>query len=377
MVYCQGLYEGEKALHIRGLKLNNYRNYTGLELSPAPGLNVFRGDNAAGKTNILESIFLCALGRSHRTPRDTELLKEHEPFGSVALYLETRGGTRSIRIELIEGERKRVWIDETATTRTGELMGCLNVVMFSPEDLQLVKDGPAERRRFLDMELSQLKPAYYYHLQQYNGALKSRNLLLKEDPIRYDMIELWDEQLARLGSKIIAERARFIEKLSQLANTLHLRMSDGKEDLLVRYEPSVPFADEERLMETLQMQLTDRLERDIFRGYTSVGPHRDDLGLLLDGRDVRVYGSQGQQRTVALSLKLSEIELIRSLRGERPVLLLDDVFSELDAGRQARLLDVVSDCQAFVTCTHLEEFAAIEQLSMQVWHVENGTVSEV
>lgn len=130
-------------------------------------------------------------------------------------------------------------------------------------------------------------------------------------------------------------------------------------------------------METLQMQLTDRLERDIFRGYTSVGPHRDDLGLLLDGRDVRVYGSQGQQRTVALSLKLSEIELIRSLRGERPVLLLDDVFSELDAGRQARLLDVVSDCQAFVTCTHLEELAAIEQLSMQVWHVENGTVSEV
>ena len=154
-------------------------------------------------------------------------------------------------------------------------------------------------------------------------------------------------------------------------------MSGGKENLRVTYEPSVPYADEERLAETLQEQLAERLERDIFRGFTSVGPHRDDLGLMLNGRDVRVFGSQGQQRTTALSLKLSEIELIKRTRGERPVLLLDDVFSELDADRQARLLEVVSDCQAFVTCTHLEEFASIETLTMQVWHVENGRVSEV
>ena len=178
-------------MQIRGLKLNNYRNYGSLELAPDPGLNVFEDENAAGTTNILESVVLCALGRSHRTARDAELLKEHEPFGSVALYLSTRGGTRSIRIELCEGERKRVFIDDALTTRTGELMGCLNVVMFSPEDLSLVKDGPAERRRFLDMELSQLKPSYYYNLQQYNAALKSRNLLLKESPIRYAMIERW------------------------------------------------------------------------------------------------------------------------------------------------------------------------------------------
>ncbi len=364
-------------MRIRELKLNNYRNYSGLMLAPDPGLNVFEGFNAAGKTNILEAIFLCALGRSHRTPHDAELLKEHEPFGGVSLYLETRGGTRSIRIELVEGERKKVWIDDAATSRTGELMGCLNVVMFSPEDLQLVKEGPAERRRFLDMELSQLKPAYYYHLQQYNGALKSRNLLLKENPVRYDMIELWDEQLARLGSRIVSDRTRFIGDLSALASKLHRQMSGGRESLTVRYEPSVPFTNEERLAQTLQEQLADRLERDIYRGFTSVGPHRDDLGLFLDGRDVRVYGSQGQQRTVALSLKLSEIDLIRTLRGERPVLLLDDVFSELDGQRQASLLEVVSDCQAFVTCTHLEEFAAIEKLRMQVWHVQNGTVSEV
>lgn len=364
-------------MRILGLSLHHYRNYDTLELAPDPGLNVFEGLNAAGKTNILESVFLCALGRSHRTSRDAELLAEHEPFGSVRLFLDTRGGSRTIKIELYDGERKKVFLDDAPTARTGELMGCLNVVMFSPEDLQLVKDGPAERRRFLDMELSQLKPAYYYDLQQYNNALKNRNLLLKETPLRYDMIELWDEQLSKLGSRIVLARASFVEELSMLAKALHLRMSDGKEQLSVSYEPSVPFADEERLMETLMEQLTERLERDIFRGFTSVGPHRDDLGLRLNGRDVRVYGSQGQQRTTALSLKLSEIELIRRSRGEYPVLLLDDVFSELDGDRQARLLEVVSPCQAFVTCTHLEEFASIESLSMQVWHVENSVVSEV
>lgn len=365
------------SLLIRELDLRHYRNYDALSLAPYPGLNVFEGLNAAGKTNILESIFLCALGRSHRTPHDAELLQEHEPFGSIRLFLDTRGGSRSVRIELIEGDRKRVYLDDTQISRTGELMGCLNVVMFSPEDLQLVKEGPAERRRFLDMELSQLKPSYYYHLQQYNSALKNRNLLLKEMPIRYDMIELWDEQLAKLGSRIICERALFIRELALIARSLHAEMSDGKETLSVAYEPSVPYTNEERLMETLQEQLADRLERDIYRGFTSVGPHRDDLTLILNGRDVRIYGSQGQQRTTALSLKLSEIELIRKSSGELPVLLLDDVFSELDGDRQARLLEVVSDCQSFVTCTHLEEFAHIESLSMQVWHVESGIVSEV
>lgn len=364
-------------MRIQELSLQHYRNYDALTLAPDPGLNVFEGLNAAGKTNILESVFLCALGRSHRTPRDAELLQEHEPFGSVRLFLDTRGGTRSIRIELVEGDRKKVFIDDAPTTRSGELMGCLNVVMFSPEDLQLVKEGPSERRRFLDMELSQLKPSYYYNLQQYSSALKNRNLLLKETPVRYDMIELWDEQLAKLGSKIILDRKSFIEELSMIARSLHSEMSGGKESLTVLYEPSVPCSDESRLMETLQEQLTERLERDIFRGYTSAGPHRDDLALLLNDRDVRVYGSQGQQRTTALSLKLSEIELIRKRRAERPVLLLDDVFSELDGDRQARLLDVVSDCQSFITCTHLEEFAQIETLPMQVWHVENGRVSEV
>lgn len=364
-------------MRIKGLQLVCFRNYESLLLYPEAGLNVFSGLNAAGKTNILEAIFLCALGRSHRTPHDAELLKEGAFSGSVQLALETRGGTRTIAIELLRGERKRVQIDGAATSRTGELMGCLNVVMFSPEDLQLVKEGPAERRRFLDMELSQLRPSYYYALQQYNHALKQRNQLLKEQPIRYDMIELWDEQLARLGTTIIRDRAEFISELSAIAKSLHQRMSGGRERLETVYLPNVPSMEADVLCERLNELLTDNLERDIYRGFTTVGPHRDDLGLMLNGKDVRIFGSQGQQRTTALSLKLSEIELMRRANGERPVLLLDDVFSELDADRQARLLETVSDCQTFVTCTHLEEFAKIGAVTMQVYHVSDGTVVEV
>ena len=363
-------------MRIKGLELHAFRNYTELELYPEPGLNVLSGLNAEGKTNVLESIFLCALGRSHRTPHDADLLMEGQAEGSVALLIETRGGTRSIRIELCRGERKRVYLDDAPLSRSGELMGCLNVVMFSPEDLQLVKDGPQERRRFLDMELSQLKPAYYYALQQYNQALKQRNLLLKEENIAYDMIELWDEQLSKLGATIMQNRASFVEELSQNAHTLHAKMSGTKEILETVYQPTVPVQEFDDLRETLTEQLADRLERDIYRGFTSIGPHRDDLQLLLNGRDLRVYGSQGQQRTAALSLKLSEIDLVRRVRGERPVLLLDDVFSELDGERQARLLEVVSDCQTFVTCTHLEEFVKAGALRMQVYRVSKGRVVE-
>ncbi|MBR0507659.1 MAG: DNA replication/repair protein RecF [Clostridia bacterium] len=363
-------------MRIKGLELHRFRNYLDLELCPEPGLNVLTGLNAEGKTNVLESIFLCALGRSHRTPHDAELLMDGQPDGSVALALDTRGGSRTIRIELIRGDRKRVYLDEAPLSRSGELMGCLNVVMFSPEDLQLVKDGPQERRRFLDMELSQLKPAYYYTLQQYNQALKSRNLLLKEESVPYDMIELWDEQLSKLGAMIMQNRAAFVEELSNNAHTLHAKMSGTKEILETVYQPTVPVQDFDALRETLTDQLAERLERDVFRGFTSVGPHRDDLGLFLNGRDLRIYGSQGQQRTAALSLKLSEIDLVRRVRGERPVLLLDDVFSELDAERQARLLEVVSDCQTFVTCTHLEEFVKAGAMRMQVYRVSNGRVVE-
>ena len=376
--YNAEFFWGYGLLRITGLKLHNFRNYQDLEQPFEPGLTVLTGLNGAGKTNVLEAVFLCALGRSHRTSRDAELIKMGEMEGIVLLNLTTRGGSRSIREELVSGERKRIFLDGAPVARSGELMGCLNVVMFSPEDLILVKGGPAERRRFMDMEISQLKPAYYYDLQQYNQALKQRNNLLKEGlETAGDMLELWDEQLSRLGARIVVERAAFCRELKELAGELHDHMSSGKEELRVEYEPNVLCADEELIREAIADALVSNLDRDLFRGFTSAGPHRDDLLLELNGTDVRTYGSQGQQRTTALSLKLSEIALIERLRQEKPVLLLDDVFSELDEGRRSLLLSAIDGCQGLITCTHLSELGPGQDQPLQVFRAGNGRLIEV
>ena len=369
---------GYGLLRITGLKLHNFRNYQDLEQPFEPGLTVLTGLNGAGKTNVLEAVFLCALGRSHRTSRDNELIRMGEMEGMVLLNLATRGGSRSIREELVAGERKRIFLDGAPVGRSGELMGCLNVVMFSPEDLTLVKGGPAERRRFMDMEISQLKPAYYYDLQQYNQALKQRNNLLKDGmETAGDMLELWDEQLSRLGARIEVARAAFCRDLRELAGELHDHMSSGREELRVEYEPNVPWGDEDLIREAIANALVGNLEKDLFRGFTSAGPQRDDLLLELNGCDVRTYGSKGQQRTAALSLKLSEIALMERLRQEKPVLLLDDVFSELDEGRRELLLSAIDGCQGFITCTHLGELGAVQDQALQVFRAGNGKLIEV
>ncbi len=361
-------------MRVTELKLYQYRNYKRLVMEPDNGLCVLTGLNAAGKTNVLESVFFCALGRSHRTAHDNELIMQDCDEGLVEIKLVTRHGERYIRIELRQNERKRVYLDGQPILKSGELMGALNVVLFSPEDLNLVKDGPSERRRFMDMELSQLQPSYYYTIQQYNAALKQRNILLKDpDVLQNSTLELWDAQLARLGAAITRDRATFVEELSKVARSLHTRLSGGREELLVSYRPNLAAADAEAMRDAL----LDNLERDIFRGNTSVGPHKDDIMLMLNGIDVRTFGSQGQQRTTALSLKLSEIEILNRVRGERPVLLLDDVFSELDAERQTMLLNVVEGCQTIVTCTHLEELTKAGVKQMQVYSVNNGKVMEV
>lgn len=365
-------------MRVTELRLMNYRNYASLRLEPDEGLCVLTGENAAGKTNVIESLFFAALGRSHRTPRDQELLKSGTPGGSVHVTLETRGGTREIGIRLSEKEPKRITIDGTVLSRSGELMGCLNVVLFAPEDLSLVKGGAAERRRFMDMELSQMKPSYYYLLQQYNTALKQRNALLKDaDALNPSVMDPWNEQLSRLGARITAEREDFVKELAEVARTTHFSISGGRELLEIGYEYSIPDTGGETLEERMYNRLNENFEKDMFRGHTTVGPHRDDLALILDGTDARVYGSQGQQRTVALSLKLSDMELLKRARGETPVLLLDDVFSELDRGRQEMLLKTVEGAQTFVTCTHLEVLTDAGAERMQVYAVKDGSVIEV
>lgn len=372
-------------MHVARLKLNYFRNYEALDLRPRPGLNVIVGENAQGKTNAVEAVFFCAFGRSHRTARDAELINHGMAGGYVGLDVKTRAGERRIEMKLRAGERKQVFIDRLQTQRSGELMGVLNVVMFSPEDLELVKGAPAERRRFLDMELSQLRPAYYYKLQQYNAALKQRNALLKGEPGRErpvqavrEQLYVWDEQLAAAGADVMRMREEFVDSLSTLARDLHRSISGGREQLSVAYAPCVdPARYGGTAREALQEALYAAALDDIRRGFTTMGPHRDDLSVCLGDAPVRVYGSQGQQRTAALSLKLSELALLTQEKGEPPVLLLDDVLSELDEPRQRALLEAMRGCQCFLTCTSLAGLERAGMRDIPAYACANGTLREL
>ncbi|MEN6470810.1 MAG: DNA replication/repair protein RecF [Clostridiaceae bacterium] len=359
---------------IQRLKLNDYRNYESLELHPSPGLNVIAGENAQGKTNALEAVFLCAFGRSHRTSRDAELIRRGMPGGYVGVTLTNALGTHTVEVKLRADEPKKILINGQSVKRLGELMGTLNVVLFSPGDLCIVQGGPADRRRFMDMELSQMYPTYFYRLQQYNVALKQRNALLKESPmaVKPGMLAMWDEQLATLGESIIAARCRFLDEISTVAYDLHRQISGGRERLNVCYDPNVDTEAATGVREALLERLSQSAQEDLRRGFTGVGPHRDDIAIKLEDVDLRTFGSQGQQRTAALSLKLSEIALLRDVKGEPPVLLLDDVLSELDERRQRMLLTASKGCQCFLTCTSLSGVEKAGILDMEVFTCKDG-----
>lgn len=371
-------------MRIKKLVLNGFRSYGHLEFAPEAGLNLLYGANAAGKTNVLEAVFLCALGRSHRTSRDQELIGHGLEGAYVGMELETRTGGRIIEIKLraVEGpqrarERKQVFIDRQRAERAGALMGVLNAVMFSPEDLALVKSAPSERRRFMDMELCQLSPAYYMKAAAYNAALRQRNALIKEafaDPIDPEMLDMWNTQLARTGAEVMRSRLRFMDELSTVASDMHRRLTGGREQLFAFYDPDV------RAESDFEYAIYDALaaskDEDLKRGFTSRGPHRDDIGLKLGETDVRVYGSQGQQRTAALSLKLSELALMRAVTGESPVLLLDDVLSELDGSRRRALMELAFDCQCLMTSTNADGFD-LGGRAPALYEVKNGAVIRV
>lgn len=369
--------KGAKNMRLSRLRLNQYRNYAALDFKPLPGVNVIVGDNAQGKTNAAEAVFLCAFGRSHRTAKDGELIAQGCEGGYVGAQIESLTGSHLIEIKLRDGERKKIFIDRQIVSRTGELMGVLNVVMFAPEDLCLVKAGPAERRRFLDMELSQARPAYYYRLQQYNAALRQRNALLKSMDIRPGMLAMWDEQLATLGEAIMAERERFVDSLSTIAYDLHRGITGGKEKLAISYQPNVSMDAPQGVREALLQALTMGAQDDVRRGYTQSGPHRDDIAIRLGDTDLRAFGSQGQQRTAALSIKLSELALLTEEKGEPPVLLLDDVLSELDQSRQQLLLQSVKGCQCFLTCTSLDGLEKADMADWALWQCRAGALNRM
>lgn len=359
-------------MNIRSIELKNFRNYENLEISFDEGTNILFGDNAQGKTNILEAAYMSGTTKSHKGSRDREMIR----FGEEEAHLKTvvvRGGREyQIDMHLKKNRAKGIAIDKIPIKKASELFGILNIVFFSPEDLNIIKNGPAERRRFLDSELCQLDRIYLADLTNYNKILAQRNKLLKDmiyRPSLSDTLPVWDMQLIETGKKIIRRRKQFVDELREIVSDIHYRISGGKEELFLKYEPNsddIFFEDE----------LSRAKEKDKKLCQTSVGPHRDDLLFSIGDVDIRKYGSQGQQRTSALSLKLSEIELVRKSISDTPVLLLDDVLSELDSSRQNYLLNNISDTQTIITCTGLDEFVRNRFTVNRVFEVIAGHVYE-
>ncbi len=343
---------------IRQLRLQDYRNYPCLTFHPSPGITVLAGQNGAGKTNLLEAIHLCCLGRSHRTSQDRELIRQGESCAGVQLKVERQDGRHEVIVKLFSQQRrlKQILINGKAAARIGELMGQVTCVMFSPEDLELIKGGPALRRRFMDMQLSQLRPSYFYALQKYMSALNHRNALLRTMAFpgansgMKEQIEVWDEQLAREGAAIVTHRRWFSDILREEARKNYAYISGVQEEPFeAEYDGLLSKA--EKPYEAMLEGLLRTRSEDMRRSSTHFGPHRDDLSLTLKGREMKTFASQGQMRTAALALKMSQLDLMEKESGEAPVLLLDDVMSELDPKRRELLLQRIEGVQTFVTCT--------------------------
>ncbi|MDR3051151.1 MAG: DNA replication/repair protein RecF [Oscillospiraceae bacterium] len=366
-------------MYVKQLELKNFRNYQGAFLSPHPRLTVLTGQNAQGKTNVLEALHLCCLGRSHRTAHDRELIRWGTERAAVRLQVARTDGTHDIAVTLTQdGRRKQVKVGGTQIGRIGELMGHFHGILFSPEDLAIIKQGPAERRKLVDMELSQLYPAYFYTLQRYMRALNQRNSLLREMQRGHGgsaaTLQAWDEQLVQAGAHIVGQRRAYLALLAQAAAASYAGISGGTEALGLRYQTQIDSdGDKAQLAAQFLHRLRETRADDIRRGSTSVGPHRDEMRLTLNGREARVYGSQGQQRTVMLSLRLAELEVVRMERGETPVLLLDDVMSELDPFRRRQLLERIADAQTLITCTDESDLAGASIGA--VYRVREGTLT--
>ncbi len=343
-------------MRITQLTVDNFRNHTHTTLQLADGVNVLVGPNAQGKTNLLEAIYLSCVGRGWRTSRDSEMVQFGQDRALVQVNAVKRFGSVEIAIQLGLGLKKSISINRVPIAKVAELMGQINCIFFSPDELKLVKETPADRRRFMNIDLSQIDKSYFYALARYNKILQQRNAYLKNnnDPRE---LSIWDTQLVTQGKIIIAKRQAFIEKLTPYVVAKHRELTGDQETITLTYETCKDLAQE----------LENARERDLRLRTTTVGPHRDDIAILINGKDVRIYGSQGQQRTVALSIKLAELDLFTDLTGERPILLLDDVFSELDSSRQSRLLTAIANTQAVITATDAPPVG-------KIFNVQHGSV---
>lgn len=357
-------------MYINSLSLKNFRNYENTKIFFNENINIIYGKNAQGKTNILEAIYLCSTSKSHRTNNIKELIKFNKNEAHVTVDINKNNINEIIDVHIKKNSKKSIAINKLPINKLNELLGVMKIIIFSPEDLGLIKNGPKERRRFIDLELSQMSPLYYYYLKNYYLVLKQRNNLLKEIKKQndlFDQLEVWNIQLIKYGKEIIKHRQIFIDEINPYFKKNHFKISNGKENNSIYYEKNVE-------IDEFEKRINNNIKYDISLGSTSVGPHKDDLRFEIDGIDIRKYGSQGQQRTAALSLKLSEIELINNNGDEKPILLLDDVLSELDESRQSYLINNINNIQTIITCTGIEDFINSSIKFENMIKIDNGTV---
>ena len=359
-------------MYINSLEVGNFRNYEFAKIEFHDKINILYGDNAQGKTNLMEAIFVCGTTKSHKGSKDKELIRLNEEEAHIRIYLTKKNMKHRIDMHLKKNRGKGIAIDGVPIKRSGELLGLLNVIFFSPEDLRIIKNGPSERRKFINMELCQLESLYLHDLGEYNKVLMQRNKLLKQisyQPSLKDTLDIWDMNLMEYGKKIILRREDFVKEISSIVTKVNEQLTGSKEHIKMFYEPDTT-------IEEFEEKLKKSREKDLKMYSTSVGPHRDDLCFMNGDIDIRKYGSQGQQRTCALSLKMAEIELVKRKIGDSPVLLLDDVLSELDRNRQNYLLDSIHDIQTIITCTGIEEFVNSRLILDKIFRISQGSIME-
>ena len=355
------------------LELNGFRNYDQEKIEFSPNLNLIVGKNAQGKTNLIEAIYYSAVGKSARAKKDVDLINWSKDKANFKLTVQKTAGTKDIEIGFFRNQKKAIKVNGVNLLKIGDLLGVVNVIYFSPDELKLVKDAPEDRRKFMDTDISQFNKTYFYSLLRYNKILDQRNKLLKE---KYDAktieqtLPIWDAQLVAEGAKLIKQRIEFIERLKKYVKNAHSYLTSQEENLQIEYAGIVGETEQE-IKEKLEKELTRVREKDLKLGYTNVGPHRDDIKFLVNDIDIRNFGSQGQHRTVALSLKLAELEIFKEETGEYPILLLDDVLSELDQDRQQRLLSKIKTIQSFITTAQYDPFMFE---NAKIIKIENGKI---
>lgn len=359
-------------MYIKNLQVLNFRNYNTLLINLCPNTNVFMGDNAQGKTNILEAIYYCGFARSHRTNRDKELIEWNNNKAFIRLDVHKDRLDKIIDVKILKDGKKAISINSIKINKIGELLGTFTVVMFSPEDLKIVKDSPGVRRRFIDMELSQLNRLYYYNLVQYNKILNQRNSILKNKNVDEQMLEIYDLQLAQYGEYIVSDRIKYINQLNKYSKSIHEEITSGKEKIKFNYISSIKNLD--NIKSELLNLLRQNKKKDIEKKLTSIGPHRDDFNILLNDIDAKTFGSQGQQRTSVLTIKFASLKIIKQITGEYPVLLLDDVLSELDFNRKKYVLSSIKNIQTVITCTGIEDLTDYLDQDSKVFKIQDGVI---